>query len=104
MRWPVERSNSWLSNFAQLRRNTVRFAAHRLEQFALATNPVDKVNARSRCRHRLPMASVVAGAFAYRLRIEADARWPCVRELGALIRRRARATLDRGRARSRLRT
>jgi transposase len=37
MRWPVERSNSWLSNFGQLRRNTDRFIAHRLAQFALAT-------------------------------------------------------------------
>lgn len=37
MRWPVERSNSWLSNFGQLRRNTDRYIAHRLAQFALAT-------------------------------------------------------------------
>jgi transposase len=37
MRWPVERSNSWLSNFGQLRRNTDRFIAHRLGQFAFAT-------------------------------------------------------------------
>ncbi len=36
MRWPVERTNSWLSNFGQLRRNTDRFASHRLAQFALA--------------------------------------------------------------------
>jgi len=36
MRWPVERTNSWLSNFGQLRRNTDRFIAHRLAQFALA--------------------------------------------------------------------
>ena len=35
-RWPVERTNSWLSNFGQLRRNTDRFMAHRLAQFALA--------------------------------------------------------------------
>ena len=34
--WPVERTNSWLSNFGQLRRNTDRFTAHRLAQFALA--------------------------------------------------------------------
>jgi hypothetical protein len=25
MRWPIERTNSWLSNFGQLRRNTDRF-------------------------------------------------------------------------------
>ncbi len=37
MRWPVERSNSWLSNFGQLRRNTDRYIDHRLAQFALAT-------------------------------------------------------------------
>lgn len=36
MRWPVERTNSWLSNFGQLRRNTDRFPAHRLAQLALA--------------------------------------------------------------------
>ena len=34
--WAVERTNSWLSNFGQLRRNTDRFNAHRLAQFALA--------------------------------------------------------------------
>jgi transposase len=37
LRWPVERSNSWLSNFGQLRRNTDRFINHRLAQFAFAT-------------------------------------------------------------------
>jgi transposase len=36
MRWAVERTNSWLSNFGQLRRNTDRFIAHRLAQYALA--------------------------------------------------------------------
>lgn len=36
LRWPVERTNSWLSNFGQLRRNTDRKIAHRLAQFALA--------------------------------------------------------------------
>ncbi len=36
MRWPVERTNSWLSNFGQLRRNTDRFVAHRVAQLALA--------------------------------------------------------------------
>jgi transposase len=36
LRWPVERTNSWLSNFGQLRRNTDRFVAHRLAQIALA--------------------------------------------------------------------
>jgi hypothetical protein len=36
LRWPVERSNSWLSNFGQLRRNTDRRIAHRLAQLALA--------------------------------------------------------------------
>jgi transposase len=36
LRWPVERTNSWLSNFGQLRRNTDRFNTHRLAQFALA--------------------------------------------------------------------
>ena len=36
MRWPIERTNSWLSNFGQLRRNTDRKPAHRLAQLALA--------------------------------------------------------------------
>jgi len=36
LRWPVERTNSWLSNFGQMRRNTDRLTAHRLAQFALA--------------------------------------------------------------------
>ena len=35
-RWPVERTNSWLSNFGQLRRNTDRHPHHRLAQLALA--------------------------------------------------------------------
>lgn len=34
MRWPVERTNSWLSNFGQLGRNTDRFIAQRLGQVA----------------------------------------------------------------------
>ena len=36
LRWPVERTNSWMSNFGQLRRNTDRRTPHRLAQFALA--------------------------------------------------------------------
>ena len=36
LRWPVERTNSWLSNFGQLRRNTDRFSTQRLGQIALA--------------------------------------------------------------------
>lgn len=36
LRWPVERTNSWLSNFGALRRNTDRKVVHRLAQFALA--------------------------------------------------------------------
>jgi len=36
LRWPVERTNSWLSNFGQLRRNTDRRTLHRLAQLALA--------------------------------------------------------------------
>jgi transposase len=36
MRWPIERTNSWLSNFGQLRRNTDRGVGHRLAQLALA--------------------------------------------------------------------
>jgi transposase len=35
-RWPVERTNSWLSNYGQLRRNTDRRTVHRLAQLALA--------------------------------------------------------------------
>lgn len=36
MPWPVERTNIWLSNFGQLRRNTDRFEHQRLAQFTLA--------------------------------------------------------------------
>lgn len=36
LRWPVERTNSWLSNFGQMRRNTDRFIPQRLAQVALA--------------------------------------------------------------------
>jgi transposase len=36
LRWPVERTNSWLSNFGQLRRNTDRKVIHRLAQLSLA--------------------------------------------------------------------
>jgi putative transposase len=36
LRWPVERTNSWLSHFGQLRRNTDRKVVHRLAQFSLA--------------------------------------------------------------------
>jgi len=36
LRWPVERTNSWLSNFGQLRRNTDRYIPQRLGQIALA--------------------------------------------------------------------
>jgi transposase len=36
MRWPVERTNSWLSNFGGLRRNNDRKIVHRVAQLALA--------------------------------------------------------------------
>jgi transposase len=35
LRWPVERTNAWFSNYGQLRRNTDLKVAHRLAQFAL---------------------------------------------------------------------
>ena len=36
LRWTVERTNSWLSNYGQLRRNTDRRPEHRTAQLALA--------------------------------------------------------------------
>ncbi len=36
LRWTIERTNSWLSNYGQLRRNTDRKPKHRLAQLALA--------------------------------------------------------------------
>ncbi len=36
LRWPVERTNSWLANFGQLRRNTDRRTHHRTAQLHLA--------------------------------------------------------------------
>ncbi len=41
--WSVERTNSWLSNFGQLRRNTDRFIHQRLAQFALAVAAIPTV-------------------------------------------------------------
>jgi Transposase DDE domain len=35
LRWPIERTNSWFSNFGQMRRNTDRRVSHRLAQIAL---------------------------------------------------------------------
>jgi transposase len=35
LRWPVERTNSWFSNFGQMRRNTDRKTEHRLAQLCL---------------------------------------------------------------------
>ena len=36
LRWPVERTNSWFTNYGQLRRNTDRRTIHRDAQLALA--------------------------------------------------------------------
>ena len=36
LRWPVERTNSWFTNYGQLRRNTDRFIDQRLAQIDLA--------------------------------------------------------------------
>ncbi|MEM8620897.1 MAG: hypothetical protein AAGF73_14355 [Actinomycetota bacterium] len=36
MRWPIERTNSWLSNYGQFRRNTDRTTELRLAQLPLA--------------------------------------------------------------------
>jgi len=36
LRWPVERTNSWLSNFGQLRRSTDRNTKARLGQLVFA--------------------------------------------------------------------
>ena len=36
LRWPVERTNSWLSNFGQLRRNTDRYPHQRRAALELA--------------------------------------------------------------------
>lgn len=36
LRWPVERTNSWLSNYGQMRRNTDRSTKQRLGQLAFA--------------------------------------------------------------------
>ena len=39
LRWPIERTKSWLSNFGQLRRNTDRSTTDRLAQLNLAVAP-----------------------------------------------------------------
>jgi len=41
MRWPVERTNSWLSNYGQLQRNTDRSFMHRLAAMAFTKHPFD---------------------------------------------------------------
>jgi transposase len=46
LRRPVERTNSWLSNFGQMRRNTDRFTAHRLCNADLADVPVERTEVR----------------------------------------------------------
>ena len=38
LRWPVERTNSWLSNYGGLRRNNDRKTSHRLAQLAFAVS------------------------------------------------------------------
>jgi len=56
MRWPVERTNSWLSNFGQLRRNTDRKNVHRAAQFALAVAfllTAKLIDWRNRLRHEV---------------------------------------------------
>ena len=47
MRWAIERTNSWLSNFGQLRHSTDRNTTARLGQLALAVALIITVN-----RHR----------------------------------------------------
>lgn len=39
-RWAAERTNSWLTNYGQLRRNTDRRPEHRLAQFAFAVSVI----------------------------------------------------------------
>jgi len=54
MRWPIERTNSWLSNFGQLRRNTDRRTPHRLAHMALAIVlllTAKLIDWRNRCSH-----------------------------------------------------
>jgi transposase len=47
LHWPVERTNSWLSNFGHLRRNTDRFIHQRLAQIDLAVTSTSPIGARS---------------------------------------------------------
>ena len=57
LRWPVERTNSWLSNFGQLRRNTDRKNIRRLAQIALAVTVLltaKLIDWRNRCSPHLP--------------------------------------------------
>ena len=57
LRWPVERTNSWLSNFGQLRRNTDRFVAHRLAQLALAVALIITVKLTKWAKRWQPLAA-----------------------------------------------
>ncbi len=53
LRWTVERANSWLSNYGQLRRNTDRKPEHRLAQIALAV-VIKLIDHRNRWQPRRP--------------------------------------------------
>ncbi|HUY06349.1 MAG TPA: IS5 family transposase [Acidimicrobiales bacterium] len=54
LRWPIERTNSWLSNFGQLRRSTDRFVAHRLASLELAITLIITVELVKRKARRQP--------------------------------------------------
>ena len=70
MRWPVERTNSWLSNFGQLRRNTDRFIHHRIDTLNLAI-AVASIAGNERPRNVLALRS-------WKLRLNANVPGPVV--------------------------
>ena len=67
-RWPVERTNSWLSNYGQLRRNTDRCNEHRRAQLAfviailLIVKLIDRQMPRRRLRPPIRSGSKLSGS------------------------------------------
>jgi transposase len=54
-RWPVERSNSWISNYGQMRRNTDRTPEHRHAQLALVVTLLIVIKLIDHERRRSPI-------------------------------------------------
>ncbi|WP_420621090.1 hypothetical protein [Candidatus Poriferisodalis sp.] len=59
LRWRVERANSWLPNYGQLRRNTDRRPQHRLVQRALTVALITTLELMSYRNRRQPKTAPI---------------------------------------------